>query len=287
MSEPKTPATDHPLDDGFVGAGRPLGTFPSPISDEDARRAEEAWNDPAFYEFVKDDVGGVTAGYLPKSTVDPNRTLFPTTEELEALPRWARVAFAARCARRVLPLVKRFWESVPAHRLRALDEAVKSAEAASGTRVDTAAAHSAVRAAVEEVRTAFAFHLAHAPAYAAARAIRAATAACAIGRAGDEEIACDIGAAAESMFWATTIKTIGSLAAPARDFDRLCQLAEREKWTDDTPVPQSVFGPMWEGAPPEWWTDDILAGLPPEPTIEPNKSGNEQAAPVEDATQPK
>jgi hypothetical protein len=28
----------------------------------------------------------------------------PTEEEIAKLPRWARVAFAARCARRALPL---------------------------------------------------------------------------------------------------------------------------------------------------------------------------------------
>ncbi len=30
-----------------------------------------------------------------------------------------------------------------------------------------------------------------------------------------------------------------------RDFDRLVYLSKQRKWTDDTPVPQSVFGPMW------------------------------------------
>lgn len=30
-----------------------------------------------------------------------------------------------------------------------------------------------------------------------------------------------------------------------RDFDRLVYLAKRRKWTDETPVPQTVFGPMW------------------------------------------
>lgn len=38
-----------------------------------------------------------------------------------------------------------------------------------------------------------------------------------------------------------------------RDFDRLVFLAKKHNWTDDTPVPQEVFGPMWpEGLTPEW-----------------------------------
>ncbi len=105
-----------------------------------------------------------------------------------------------------------------------------------------------------------------------------------MGRAeGNEEVIGDIGAAAEGMFWATTIGTIDSLAAPARDFERLRQLAEHEKWTDDTPVPPSVFGPMWEGTPPAWWTDDILAGLPPEPAAELNKPNQEHEQPTDGA----
>ena len=38
-----------------------------------------------------------------------------------------------------------------------------------------------------------------------------------------------------------------------RDFDHLAQLAEVRRWTDDTPVPPDVFGPLWpEGAPKGW-----------------------------------
>ena len=38
-----------------------------------------------------------------------------------------------------------------------------------------------------------------------------------------------------------------------RDFVRLKRLARKEKWTDDTPVPPEVFGPLWpEGVEPYW-----------------------------------
>ncbi|MDB5311753.1 MAG: hypothetical protein JWO38_5955 [Gemmataceae bacterium] len=41
-----------------------------------------------------------------------------------------------------------------------------------------------------------------------------------------------------------------------RDFDHLARLAEWQHWTDDTPVPPDVFGPLWpEGPPPGWPAD--------------------------------
>src|SRR5207247_2476335 len=38
-----------------------------------------------------------------------------------------------------------------------------------------------------------------------------------------------------------------------RDFDHLSRLAEWQKWTDDTPVPPEVFGPLWPEGPPKGW----------------------------------
>jgi hypothetical protein len=41
------------------------------------------------------------------------------------------------------------------------------------------------------------------------------------------------------------------------DFDRLSYLARKNNWTDDTPVSQEVFGPMWpKGLGPEWAIED-------------------------------
>lgn len=38
-----------------------------------------------------------------------------------------------------------------------------------------------------------------------------------------------------------------------RDFDRLARLAKMNAWTDDTPVPADVFGPLWpNGLTPDW-----------------------------------
>lgn len=53
----------------------------------------------------------------------------PTSEEIAKLPRWAQVAFAARCARRAQPLFKHGWSDVPPEYADGIDRAVAFAEA--------------------------------------------------------------------------------------------------------------------------------------------------------------
>jgi hypothetical protein len=271
MSNGGKPVSDHPFDDGFVGSGRPLGAFLSPISDEDVRRLEEAWNDPKFYNLAMEE-GVVTAGWVPKPTVDLHRKLVPSPKEMAKLPRWAQVAFAARCARRVLPIMVAFLANAPSQHLQALERAVHVAENAGAC---------TMRDAGEAILAAGTINGAGAPFAAAAAAAAALTGGNATGAVSDA-----LTGATYLLYQVGTIGTVELLAAPARDFDRLLRLAEKEKWTDDTPVPQSVFGPMWEGPPPEWWTDDVLAGLPAEPATETNTLANGHPTPTEDAVAP-
>jgi hypothetical protein len=49
-----------------------------------------------------------------------------------------------------------------------------------------------------------------------------------------------------------------------RDFDRLARLAKRDGWTDDTPVPPDVFGPMWPGDLTPEWAKEPSSGPPAE-----------------------
>src|SRR5438552_2221502 len=56
---------------------------------------------------------GPAPDFTGKRTPRSKVPLVPTQEEIEKLPRWARVAFAARCARRVLPAFKHFWPEAP------------------------------------------------------------------------------------------------------------------------------------------------------------------------------
>jgi hypothetical protein len=70
------------------------------------------------------------------------------------------------------------------------------------------------------------------------------------------------GAAAQAIFETATIDTplTAQLRCIRRDFVRLKRLARKQNWTDDTPVPPDVFGPMWpDGVEPYW------AAEPPAP----------------------
>jgi hypothetical protein len=61
--------------------------------------------------------------------------------------------------------------------------------------------------------------------------------------------------AARVIFETATIDSplTAQLRCIRRDFVRLKRLAKEHKWTDDTPVPPDVFGPMWpEGVEPYW-----------------------------------
>lgn len=63
--------------------------------------------------------------------------------------------------------------------------------------------------------------------------------------------------AALVIFETATIDTplTAQLRCIRRDFNRLKRLALKQNWTDDTPVAQDVFGPLWpEGIEPHWAT---------------------------------
>jgi hypothetical protein len=65
-------------------------------------------------------------------------------------------------------------------------------------------------------------------------------------------------AAAALILAAATVETPlrKQLLCIRRDFDRLTYLAKKHNWTDDMPVPQETFGPMWpNNLTPDWAND--------------------------------
>lgn len=65
----------------------------------------------------------------------------------------------------------------------------------------------------------------------------------------------DAAAAARVLLEMATLDTplTAQLRCIRRDFARLKRLAREQKWTDDTPVPPEVFGPLWPpGIAPRW-----------------------------------
>ncbi len=186
-----------------------------------------------------------------------------TLKEIESLPRWARVAFGARCARRVLPAVTHFWKNAPEHHLQALDRAVSVAEHAVDARaVDARAVDAASDAASDAADTTH-------TAFDAARVARAARAA--VDAAFDTAFDAALTAyaarnAARVLFETATIDTplTAQLRCIRRDFARLKRFAREQKWTDDTPVPPDVFGPMWpDGVEPYWAVEPPPTSAPP------------------------
>lgn len=182
----------------------------------------------------------------PKPTVSTGADSLPTSEELATLPRWAIVAFAARCARRVLPMFKHVLAEAPQKQVQDLDQAVTAAEQAAAEAggdgvLNATAGDQALTISLStpspvaaSIATA-AFNASHAVNYA---------------RLGPRQGVVDAGISAAIV--AVTITSVSGNAVRI-DFDRLRKAAAQEKWTDDTPVPPSFFGPLWpEGPPPRW-----------------------------------
>lgn len=172
---------------------------------------------------------------------DPPNTSLPTEEEIAQLPRWARVAFAARCARRVLPLYAHYWPSAPTEHVVAVHYSVRIAE------LGGEAAARFGDSAKEAAQAAWSNRLEGVHGLAEVAAATASHAAFA--RGGDELRS--VIHAVESAGLLVTIRP-----QIRRDFAHLARLAEWQRWTDDTPVSPEVFGPLWpEGPPPGWPVD--------------------------------
>ena len=169
--------------------------------------------------------------------------------DLIRLPSLARVAFASRCARRVLPLFRR---TRPEDGRPLI--AIKSAEAVSCAEVPAAdlrcAAEAAAKAALESQSDLAASYAAQA----AAAAARAATFDGQIAESQCDDFACY--AVAEALAGADYDDLLAELSllqeAVREDFSALVKLGEREGWTDHTPMRTAVLGPLWPGRKPGW-----------------------------------
>jgi hypothetical protein len=180
------------------------------------------------------------------------------------LPRWARVAFAARCARRIRPLLEE-WSDLTEERLRAVEAAIEVAErAAARAAEDPEAIARAVAA--EVVAGAIVAGGVSSAAEVARIAVRAARHAGPGGATDDDKPKGDSGPVSFNEYFErlTADDTIAAASVAGidagfvvsqvyRDLDLLLAVSAKEGWTDETPVPAEFFGPMWpEGAPKRW-----------------------------------
>jgi hypothetical protein len=177
---------------------------------------------------------------FPKPRLDPNRPLVPTEVEVACLPKWAKLAFASRCARRILPLLEQKSVETTSNAQLAVATIVKAVEQSAATatlqkRVIVTAEREVKANQYESIGN------------------EAVTAALAAAHA----LACEAArATVVALQRLATVRTLRFVLLPRRDFDHVLRLAKEGKWTDDTPVPPDVFGPMWDRQPPAWWRDD-------------------------------
>ncbi len=206
-------------------------------------------------EFPPDDVtdaGGIARISRPMIlTFSPHEgQSVLTEEEIRTLPRGAQVAFAARCARRVLPLVEYFQQRVPEGHLVFLRNAVGIAE----TSADRLAAPSPNFVAF--AATAAGECRAYATSYVGSDGDDFRSAA----DAADSAYAAAYAASPDAFIDPYADATRSAMEAGSditnwidRDFKLIRLVAKAEGWADDTPVPPSVFGPLWlDGAPERW-----------------------------------
>ncbi len=232
--------------DQLVQAELSVGRLTNQIHDDlttaldDVRSAPDSSED--LEEPLLDTLDRLT-GFCREDQVYRNPPVLPTEDEIAKLPRWARVAFAARCARRVLPLIYAAKSSLNSAQLDALLKAQELSEYAASVGKPI---HD-YRLVADPTMTAFQLE---GPLKHAANAC-AGSAHLARHYDADNKNPSGVAVAREAVH-----AMDGGLENIRRDFDLLVRLASAYGWTDDTPVPPEVFGPLWPEGKPAGWPDD-------------------------------
>ena len=186
-------------------------------------------------------------------------------DDIESLPHWARVAFAARCARNAMPLFLRFWPTATVQRQQYLAKAICLAEqsAAEGRRVDGLKA-----AEINAIRTA---GVAILPLYGlgSKESLPVGENACLIAsfvakvaewaaKAPQEGVSASAHAALEAYTFCRdagqAAKAVVILRQSQTDLASLYRVAKKGRWSDNTSVPPAVFDLLAEEMPGKpWW----------------------------------
>ncbi len=180
--------------------------------------------------------------------LDLNRSLVPTESEVANLPRWAKIAFASRCARRLLPLININPGELASDQELAVVTIVRAVEQSAATATLQART---IKTAVRVVKDSVLIGDRN-------DAANAALAAAHMSACNAAQIT------VTTLQRLANVRTLRFVLLPRRDFDHILRLAKEQNWTDDTPVPPAVFGPMWDREPPLWWRND--KDLPPHTT---------------------
>jgi hypothetical protein len=178
----------------------------------------------------------------------------PVERDLRTIPRWARVALAARTLRRVQPLLLVSWPKATKKFQRGIEWAIAEGESAATQGRATPDLGDAGWAAVKilgdrPMKAVTAYYL--------------ATAASHVSGSGQQLSASGMAQSAlEQARWAVYFfekehnspgVERATIEAIWNDFRQLKAASKREKWTDMTTVAPDFFGPMWpDGSPRNW-----------------------------------
>lgn len=211
----------------------------------------------------------------------------PTVPFILKLPNWARVAFAARCGRRVQPLIYAIASLSDIVHKPVVERALAQAEgAARSAGADFTAAVDAANGAFSLASAAGRSDSASAIAsglVAAANAAHAAALAADASRAAGSEFVADADhrgsvdansaayalaisadTAAASAYKAATYAALVGVSraeeavasASWRDYIILLALTKEHAWTNHSPVDPDLLGALWPAGQPEGWPDD-------------------------------
>ncbi|MCI0704682.1 MAG: hypothetical protein L0241_26805 [Planctomycetia bacterium] len=193
--------------------------------------------------------GESTEPLLPRNRKPKkHKPLLPRFAEVEKLPRWAAVAFAARCARRVLPVFQQMLPAEASDKAKIVEDAVIAVELCAATASEAISdnVYSSAVAALDF----FASRNDADAANVSANAIFAALDSAKVGKAATLATCAADDATRVILL---TSSHPQNLLVIRRDFERLRKLAKKHNWTDQTPVPPEMFGAMWpKTRAPKW-----------------------------------
>lgn len=175
----------------------------------------------------------------------------PTFQDIATLPVWARVAFAARCAERVLPLFKAYRPKPPKKHAWHVDTAILLALSPDAVTADYAKIAAKAAYAVAMRSKGAAEKVAHAAANAALAAANAVYNAADVVTKNAHAAAKGVRAAAKAAGVPRTAR-YELLAYMHRDIYLLRVSAAQERW-DEKPVPRGFTGPLWANGHPMGW----------------------------------
>lgn len=165
------------------------------------------------------------------------------------LPRWACVAFHARCARQVLHLWEDAWPGAPTEHHDAIEQAIVLAEMCAADAQPAGGVKTAAGRVAHVAEAAIDPKADPPPAY----PVRAGLIAAAAGSALDLIAGLDGGGTYPIV--KVLVQETGDddlMEDIQEDYQRIRQLAREGNWTDATPVPPDVFNPAYKPKK-TWW----------------------------------